>query len=185
MLVDGQGAHVRGIAEAFHPIEGIRAFARGRAVDDHHPAAGRGDPRHLAQHRQRVEEMVKGEARGDDRERRVRPRQRQHVALMPGDVREALRGGMGSCPVEHGRRDVDAGRVADDPREGGDDEAGAARDVEHRVVRSGPAALDDQLERRLAADARRRREGRRLARELIEDLVPVLRGSACRHDHLS
>ncbi len=185
VLVDGQGPHVRGVAEPLHMIERVRASGLGRAVDDHDPAAGAGHALHLAQHRQRIEKVVEGEARGHDREGRVRPRQRQHVALAPGHVRQAELGGVRPRAVQHRRRDVDAGRVAHDAREGRHDEPGAARDVEHRVLGAGAAALDDQPERRLVADARRGGEGRRLARELVEDLVPVLRGSACRHARLS
>ena len=57
----------------------------GAAVDDDDAAARRADPHHLAQHRERVEEMVKREPRGDDREAAVGIGQRRHVALVPGE----------------------------------------------------------------------------------------------------
>jgi hypothetical protein len=86
--------------------------------------------------------------------------------------------GLGSVhprPVQHGRREVDAGGVADHPGERADDEAGATGDVEHGVLGAGAAELHQQTQRRLVLDHRRRRERHRLPRELIEDRLAIVR----------
>ena len=90
----------------------------------------------------------------------------------------ALLGGVHPGPVQHGRREVDAGGVPHHPREGAHDEAGAAGDVEHGVGGAGAGELHEQPQRRLVVDDGGGGERHRLPRELVED---QLRVSACRH----
>jgi hypothetical protein len=78
-------------------------------------------------------------------------------------------GSEGAGALQHRRGHVDAGGVPQIGREGADDDAAAAGDVEHRVVRAGPRGIDDHLQRGLVRDRRGGRERRRLAGELIAD----------------
>src|SRR6266511_134016 len=95
--------------------------------------------------------------------------------MPPADVGEPLFGLERPRARDHRRREVDAGRVTDDPREGADDEAAAAGDVEHGVLWPRAGELDDQAERLFVLDAGRGREGHRLAAELVKDQIAVAR----------
>src|SRR5687768_14006631 len=55
------------------------------------------------------------------------------------------------------------------PREGAHDDAGATGNVQDRILRASAAEGDHQAQRLLVLDGRRRRERRRLPRELVED----------------
>src|SRR5215813_9537817 len=181
-LTPRQRADVGRIPQALHGVEGVGLLRRRRAVRDDDLPAHRTHPAHLGQDRARVEEVMEGEAGADDRERAVRPGQRQDVALTPGEVGEASLLLEGAGTIEHGGRDVDTRHLTGDTREGAGEQARAARHVEHGVAGAGAAPVDDELERRLVLDGRRRGERDRLARELVEDQVRVF---ACRHGHLS
>ena len=168
---------MRGIAQFLQAIERrrLRRILRGVIVDDDDAPARSADPDHLAQYCGGVEKMMEREPRGDDREAGVVVRQRIDVALPPGDVRQTLLGRELARPVEHGRSDVDPGRFPHIWRKGADDEAGAAGHVEQTVVAGGPGGLDDHPQRLLVGDRRGGAEDRRLARELVEDQLLVVR----------
>src|SRR4029078_5336321 len=79
--------------------------------------------------------------------------------------------------LEHVARDVDPLGPPHNAGERADDEATAARDVEHGVAGAGAAGLDEETQRVLAGDRRGGGEGRGLTRELIDDQVAMARGA--------
>ena len=119
--------------------------------------------------------MVTREPCGDDREAAVIVRQRIDIALPPGDVRDAFVRGQLAGPVEHRRGHVDPGRFANMRGEGADDETRAAGHVQQAVARTRPGGLDDHPQRLLVGDGRGGAEHRRLAGELVEDQILVVR----------
>src|SRR5262249_60679614 len=110
----------------------------------------------------------------DDREARIRIRQRWHRGLAPGQILETFlllqRPGL----LEHLRRHVDAGDVTRHAGKCAGEPTGSARDIEHVVVWRRRRHPDDPIERLLVADLWGRGKGRRLLAELIEDPFLVL-----------
>ena len=62
---------------------GLCLVLRRAAIDHDDAAARRADPHHLAQHGERLEEVVEREARGNDREAAIGIGQRRDIALVP------------------------------------------------------------------------------------------------------
>jgi hypothetical protein len=171
VLVDRHGAHVRGIAKLLGPVERVSPVGRRRAVDDHHLAAG-------LRHRFISFRTASGSRKWWNAKREVTIENDAsgngsgstspcfHVMLVSPWAAWFFRG-----LLQHRRREIDAGGVTHGLGEGADDETAAAGDVEHRVVGAGPAELHDEAQRRLVLDGRRRTEGHRLTRELVENRV--------------
>ena len=145
-----------------------------RTCPHNHPAARRAHPHHLAQHADRIEEMVHGKPRHHDIERAVRIGQRPDIAAIPGDVADrpsrrqaAARGraSPASCrsrshasPAVRRRRRRSRRRMR--------------RPAPYRPV-VGAAAVDDHAQRVRIGDGVGRAEWRRLAGELVQDPLLV------------
>ena len=172
-----EGPHVGRVAELLHPVQrgGLLPIGRGDEVDDHDASARDAGPHHLRQDRPRLGEMVKGEARADDREGAVAEREREHLADRPAHVADALLLGERTGARDHRGRQVDARDTAGDACEGAYDQSGAAGHVEHRVVRGRAGGLGEERQGLLVPDAGRRRERDRLPGELLEDQVTMRR----------
>ena len=99
--------------------------------------------------------------------------QREHVPNSPIHVRQPHR--LLPLPglVDHGRGDVDAGDVPGDTGHRTGDEAGAAGDIEHRVVGADSRRLDHQPIGVLVVVVRHLRERHRLLGELLHDQPPL------------
>ena len=94
------------------------------------------------------------EAGHDDREGAVGIGQALDRALLPGNIGEALLDGERVGALQHCRGHIDAGGMSQMGREGADDDAAAAGDIEQRIAGARLSRVDDHFERRLARDRR-------------------------------
>jgi integrase len=180
-----QGPDVGGIAEPLHLVVRLGLLGGGREhVHDGDPPARRADPHHLGQHRLGVEEVVERVPRDDHREGGVREGQGHRVPDDPRQVRQALRPLPGTGLLDHGRGQVDACDVAGDLGQRAGDQAGAARHVQHGVLRAGLGHVDEEPVGLVVGVGRHLRERHGLPRELVEDEPPLLFRPAA-HDSLS
>lgn len=143
---------VRRIAQLFHGIEGGSRRGIGRAVGHHHPAPGAADPSHLPEYCQRLHKVMKREPRNDNRERVVFIWQFLYVALLPFNVSRIQPPLEVPRLVEHSRCDVNSGHTPGGARKGAGEHSGAARHVEHHVIRPRLSHPDDAPNRFFVPD---------------------------------
>jgi uncharacterized protein (TIGR03437 family) len=169
MFLDRQRANMRRIAQPLHGIERIRLGSRRCAVRDHDASRGFQNSAHFPKHRERIDKVVKCKAGAGDRETFVGKRQRQYVALAPGDIREpALMLQLPSL-LQHGGRQVDPGCVPGDASKSAHQQARATRDVEYRVIGTRFGHFHNSFQSFLIADGGSSGKRHGLARELIEN----------------
>src|SRR5262249_44170049 len=104
------------------------------------------------EHRKRLQKMMKGEARDDYSEARVRVRQALHVTLFPRHVRERLLLRKRTRTLEHGGRNIATRCGPYRLREAATNEASSACYVQDSVVRPRLADLDQQTQGFLVGD---------------------------------
>jgi branched-chain amino acid transport system ATP-binding protein len=177
-----QAPHMRRITQLLRavPLCRLCRIIRRVHIDHDDPSTRSAHAHHLAQHVQRIEEVVHGEPRHDDVEGAIGIGQPADVAAVPGDVLDPLLGGEVSRAVQHRRRHVDAGRMLHVRGERAHHEAAAAGDIQQRIARPRRGADSTIIRSALASvTGVCCAERRRLARELIR--IPLL---VCRVVHL-
>ena len=165
---------MRGVAQPVHRVEGLdRCRGRRDVADDDSPAGG-AYTRHLAQHRERIIEVVERVTGDDNLEAALAPRQRWNVSEPPFDVGDAEPDRVCARLIDHRRRHIDPDRGPCDTRERAGDEPRPAGDIEHAILGASACKVDEQVERRLVADRVGTSERRGLGGELLDDLAAVL-----------
>jgi hypothetical protein len=114
---------------------------------------------------------MEGKPRADDGELPSFVRQGQHVALLPGEIVEALLLLRSPGLLEHGRSQIDAGGMPHHAGERASQQPRPAGHIQQGILGAGFGHLHDAVEGLLIADGRSARKRRRLARELIPDEV--------------
>ena len=173
-----QAPHMRRIAQLLRsvPLRRLRRIIRRVHVDHHDPSARRAHPHHLAQHADRIEEMMHGEPRHHDVERAIRIGQRcrhrrwsQVTLAIPFSAascraRSSIAGVM-SMPVACLTCGANAHTTMPPPQ----------ATSSTRVARPWRGGLHDHPQRIGVRDGVRRAERRRLTGELVQDPVLVRR----------
>ena len=164
-----QSLGVRGVPQSLHSVKRGRVGGVGRNVTDDDAPAAPAHPCHLAQHRERIDEVVKRVAREDDVEGLVLQRQRWNRRDTPLEVRQGALAGELPRPLDHRGRDVDRADLARHLRQRARNDASPAGNIEHTIAGAGAQRAEQELERALVANRLGGRVPRCLRRELLDD----------------